>query len=756
MSAEQPALRVALVGIVVVSLFSALFARLYYLQVMRETTVEEVFGSVRLREVHYEGPRGRILDRDGRVVVDNRESVVITVDRRRFDALADPADLTLRLARALNAGGFPTKVTDIDARIADPRYDPLKPVPIAEDVSGELEAYLLERLADYPSVDVVRRQVRTYPHGTLAAHILGYTGPISGEELDTRAEDPKRYQPGDEIGKSGVERIFEKELRAVPGIRTIEVDPTEREIATRADVAPVPGRDLQLTVDLELQLATETLLAEALMRTRQLEKRRPTDPERRAPAGAAVVLDAKTSEVLALASHPTFSPAEFSSGISEFRFRELNDPAAFFPFTNRAIQSLYSPGSTFKPFTAVAALERGLVSAEETIVDRGVWELKNCTDTCVFANANSTPYGRIDLRDALTVSSDVYFYRLGEAFWNQQDRFGIDAVQATARRFGLGKATGVQLPEEAAGLISDPAFKKARHEENPDAFPYGEWFTGDNVNLAIGQGDVGVTPLQLANAYAALANGGQLRSTSVAKALLDQSNGSPVRTFAPRDLGAVALPPDVRQPVVDGLAGVVGSDSGTAAGAFSGFPEEFTVAGKTGTAEVPPKADTALFAGFGPLADPRYVVVAVIEEAGFASETAAPLVRRIFEQLDEVRPLVPVAPPPVAPPANGELGANPPAAFPAANVDPSEEDEVAPAGGLSGAETPPTVPAPSPATGSPAAPAVASPAPAPPAVPAGGAPPARVANRVRPARFRSAGSRPTRPRPIRRRWPCRC
>ena len=294
MSDEQPALRVALVGIVVVSLFAALFARLYYLQVLRTTTVEEVFGTARFRDISYQGPRGRILDRNGHVLVDNRESIVVTIDRRQFEALDDPEGLQLRLARALNAAGFPTKVSDIAGRIQDPRYDPLKPVPIAEDVSSELESYLLERLYEFPSVDVVRTEVRSYPHGTLAAHLLGYTGSINSDELEAREKDPKNYEHGDEIGKAGVERVFESELRAKPGVRTVEVDATEREIGTRSDIPAVPGADLQLTIDGQLQKAAETLLEDALEQARLQKKRRESDPPLKAPAGAVVILDGKT------------------------------------------------------------------------------------------------------------------------------------------------------------------------------------------------------------------------------------------------------------------------------------------------------------------------------------------------------------------------------------------------------------------------------------------------------------------------------
>ena len=323
MSDEQPALRVALVGIVVVSLFATLFARLYYLQILRRTTVEEVFGGPRFREITYQGVRGRILDRNGKVLVDNRESIVVTIDRRRFEALEHPESLQLRLARALNDAGFPTKVSDIAERIADPRYDPFEPVPIAEDVSPELETYLLERLREFPSVDVIRRQVRVYPYGSLAAHVLGYTGAINSEELEARRDDVKVYEPGDEIGKAGVERIFESELRATPGRRTIQVDITEREIATRSDVASQPGSDLQLSIDADLQQHVEQQLRQALVEARKQKKTRPTDPELRAPAGAVVVLDSTNGEILAMASYPTYDPSEFVGGISAYRFNEI-------------------------------------------------------------------------------------------------------------------------------------------------------------------------------------------------------------------------------------------------------------------------------------------------------------------------------------------------------------------------------------------------------------------------------------------------
>jgi membrane peptidoglycan carboxypeptidase len=240
------------------------------------------------------------------------------------------------------------------------------------------------------------------------------------------------------------------------------------------------------------------------------------------------------------------------------------------------------------------------------------------------------------MRRALTVSSDVYFYRLGELFWNSQNRFGAVPIQEAARAFGFGVPTGVQLTDEGSGYIDEPQRRIERHQQNPTAFPTADWFTGDNVNLAIGQGELLVTPLQLANAYAALANGGTLHSPSVARAVIDHVSGQVERRFDPRVRARVELPPDQRQAILDGLSRVVSDGEGTASDGFGGFPlDTFGVAGKTGTAEVDPgkKADTALFAAFGPTADPRYAVVAVLEEAGFGADAAVPLVRRVFDYL---------------------------------------------------------------------------------------------------------------------------
>lgn len=646
-------LRVGVIGIICLSLFVALFSRLYYLQVLRPTSLEEVRPVPTERVLRYPAERGRILDRTGqRVLVDSRQSINVTINRTEYEAVANKAGLRVRVAELLNRYGLPTKATDIESRLLDPRFDPLKPVPIVEDVSAELEIVILERTASYPSVDTERVWQRVYPSGAVASHLVGYVGAINQQELEAQRRKPVPYEPDDQIGKTGVEYIFESDLRGTPSERRVLVDLRGQEVGTAAEAEPRAGSDLILTIDLELQRRAEQLLAEALLEARGQTKRRPQDPDITAPAGSVVVLDVQTGEVLADASFPSYDPAEFVGGISAYRFNELNAPAARNPLLNRTTQSAYAPGSTFKPITAYAALLRGLIDPAEEWLDRGSYVLENCDGSgCEFQNAGRTAYGPVDFNRSLVVSSDTYYYRLGERLWVERAQFGETPLQDAATQFGFGRPTGIELPDENAGLVSDPASKRQRNAENPAAFPYGDWFTGDNVNLAIGQGDLAVTPLQLANAYAALANGGRLLAPSVVRALVDPSTGVPTRTFEPREVSRIDLPPTIRQLLDTSLANVARDEEGTAYVGFEGFPlQQFPVAGKTGTAQVQGKADTALFAAYGPVGAPRYAVVAVLEESGFGAEVAVPLVRRIFEQLPEVQALTSAAAPEVPPP----------------------------------------------------------------------------------------------------------
>jgi penicillin-binding protein 2 len=299
---------------------------------------------------------------------------------------------------------------------------------------------------------------------------------------------------------------------------------------------------------------------------------------------------------------------------------------------NRAIQGEYAPGSTFKLITAYAGLSSGVITPEYVWHDEGTYRVPNCRgESCGFNNAGRRAYGNVDLREALTVSSDTYFYDIGARMWFAREQLG-DPIQDTAELFGLGADTGVPLPNERSGRVMTPEEYAARHEDNPTAFPDGVWQAGDNVNIAIGQGEMLVTPLQLANAYATLANGGTLHSPNIALEVRRAGSEEVVRRYEPRVLRQIPIDPAWRQALVDGFVGVTQAEGGTASGTFSGFPN-WLVAGKTGTAEVSGKADTAVFAAFAPSVDSQYAVAAFLEESGFGGVAAAPLVRRILEPL---------------------------------------------------------------------------------------------------------------------------
>jgi penicillin-binding protein 2 len=383
-------------------------------------------------------------------------------------------------------------------------------------------------------------------------------------------------------------------------------------------------------MDIDVQRLAEDSLDRGLKAARVAN-----DRERKkhflAPAGSVVVLDPHDSSVLALASNPTYDPAKFIGGITLADFAALQDPAQGAPLNNRATQGQYAPGSTFKLVTATAALRTGLITPGSSWNDIGYYQIGGSKDRRF--NALHEQNGIVNVQRALTVSSDVFFYHLGDIFWQGRRNFGETGIQDVAREFGFGRASGIPVGGESPGLVSTPETRRKLHDKYPKAYPNGQWFAGDNVNLAIGQGELTVTPLQLANAYATFANGGTVFEPRVADVVLG-ADGQPVRTFAPKISSHIDLPASLRDPIMRGLLGVTSDPRGTAAGAFAGFSQVgFQVAGKTGTAQVVGKQDTALFTCFGPFPDPRYEVTVVMEEAGFGADAAAPVARRILDVL---------------------------------------------------------------------------------------------------------------------------
>ncbi len=644
---DSQAFRLNLVGIVALSLFVALFARLYSLQVLHEEQFQAAAVSNTNRTLSTEAPRGRILDSEGRILVDNKSTLVVFVDNfvlaDQLNSRQEREQLALRLATSLSDNGVLTKVSSILRELEDAKYGPFDKIPVASGVTEEFKVWLKERDFQFPGVEIETESIRFYPYGAAASHVLGYIGPINQDELELRATSAKAYQPADEIGKAGVEAAFEEVLRGVPGSQEIIVDARNQIVGYGDILSPQPGSDVQLTIDIDLQIEVEEELKS------QLEARRLVREDNKltgdnsffvAPAGAAVVLNPNGSQILAMASYPAYDQREFIGGISAAQFDALTNEDAHAPLSNRAIQGLYAPGSTFKPFTAFAAMNSGLMSDRGALTqyselfDPGFFTLPGCDGgKCEFQNAQRTEYGLVDLRRALTVSSDVYFYRLAW-FFEISPSVRSTALQDGVRAFGFGRRTGVPLAYEVAGLVPDEDLKAARHEDLPEVFTEGNWFAGDTLNTAIGQGDMGVTPLQLANAYATLANGGTLYSPNIAKTAIDPATREIEIDYQPRALGEIYLPPEIRDPLIDGLAGVTTQEDGTGFFAFETYPHDLlAVAGKTGTSEKFGKQDFALFAGFGPVENPEYVIVMVLEEAGFGSESAAPGVRNIFEAL---------------------------------------------------------------------------------------------------------------------------
>ena len=645
MSEGNSRVRLSIVGVIVMALFSALFARLWFLQVGASPTAEATATSNRIRVIQEPAIRGRILDAKGRVLVGNRVADAITFDRSARVKAEDRKAVVGRLAELL---GVSPKL--IQKTIDDPRIAAFAPVPVAVDVPLDKVAFIREHKEDFPGVDADRLTIREYPNGRLASHVLGYTGEVNADEL--RVLRGEGYRQGDTIGKAGVEQMFESELRGRPRVQKLEVDSRGRVISVLEDLAAVPGKDVQLTIDIDIQRIAEESLAQGMEGARDIRDIPEEDEENpqfetfRAGGGSVIVLNPNDGSVVAMASAPDFDPAAFTSGgvpaetLEEFESKDSN-----FPLLNRAVQGTYAPGSTFKLMTSLAGLDTKLITPDETVNDTGCLTVAELE----FCNAGKKEHGTVDLPNALTVSSDVYFYEIGRDLWELYRDEVIEAggpakrgysIQETAAEFGFGTATGVGLGGEASGRIPDQDFKEDFNRTNPDLEERrvsSLWLPGDSVILAVGQGDLLVTPIQLANAYATFANGGNRYTPRLASALLEPRTGDEtapaeiVQELAPQPVGEVDIKPEIRDAIMLGLAGVVGSGLGTANDAFEGFSG--AAAGKTGTAEVVGKQDTSLFVGINPPEDPQYVTLAIVEEGGFGSAVAAPIVRRIIEAL---------------------------------------------------------------------------------------------------------------------------
>lgn len=590
--------------------FSIVFLRLWFLQVMAHSQYRRLAEENRLREVTLDVIRGEIFDRKGKPLAINQPSIgvyLMPVARKEPEVLK-------RLSRFLKI-----PLAEIKKELKVAKEGPLKPVLIYKDASLEEVSYLKENVSSFPFVVVDVYARRVYPAKEVGAPFVGYIAEVSEEELNKRFFQGS--EPGDMVGKMGVERELDSFLRGEKGKKIVEVDARGKQRRVLSSYAGKPGDSIKLTIDIELQKICEETLAQAIKMARK-------KGSRKAKAGAVVVINPNNGEVLALASLPTFDPNLFQGRLSSKYWRSITSKESGYPLFNRAYMGAYPPGSLFKPFTLLAGLKSGVVSFHTTINCEGRWEGmgKDWPKYCW----KRTGHGYVNASRALIESCDSYFYEIGYKLYKKRR----EAIQAVSRQFGYGSKTGIPLPSESKGRVPDKAWKKSYYRRAADKI----WLPGDSVNLAIGQGDMLATPLQVALSYAALANGGKLYRPQIIKEI-KRYDGVVVRKFAPSLMRKIQLKSSWLGSIKSYLKRV--TTEGTAKGAFKNFP--ISVGGKTGTAQVYGKEDFAWFVALAPADNPKYVVVVLVEEGGHGGEIAAPAARRILSYLFDLPMVLPEA-----------------------------------------------------------------------------------------------------------------
>lgn len=684
--------RLAVLGSVSLILIGLLTVRLWFLQTVDAQGIQERVREVRSRMVKLTPERGRITDVRGRIVADNQRILTITIDRLVIARDLPRQQMWDRLSGVLNM-----TVQDLEDRFQSRRYDPLQPVPLKEDVAEDIGIFLRERSEDFPGVDVREDWRREYPYAPMASHVIGFLGAIKENEVSMYKN--LGYDPNARVGQFGVEQTYEGALRGIPGFVKYEVDSLGNVLRELGRKEPVPGNDVQLSIDLDIQQFTEQALQTEILVRRRTEAatvmldgvpdpKYPAVTYYKAPAGSAVVLNHDTGAIVAMASYPNFDNRWFNSGITAEKFGQIfpvtDDPDQSI-LVNRAISGRYNLGSSFKPFVAYAALHSGQLvgGTKYNLKDDGYYQLTSIPKErcqlnvkCIFKNAtcgNGAPcrYGRVNVVDALAVSSDVFFYKIGEEIFSERGNRPV--LEEEIRQFGFGAPTEIDLPYEFVGTVPGKDLKKRLAAAGAITADEGRsYYVGDNVQFAIGQGLMSATPLQMGVAYSALANGGLVLRPKVVRATW--TPGTPTTksgrlNFAAgvlsRDLSDAVvtrdmnMPVEIRDPIVEGLTRVVNgpgvrSDiyhSTTGERLFKSYPKNvLPIAGKTGTAQGfgnLPWNDSSAFGAFSKNPEKPYTVYAYLEKSGYGSRAAAPVVKCIFTALagrTRVDPAVPADP----------------------------------------------------------------------------------------------------------------
>ena len=616
----QTALRIAVLGAVALGVFGVLFFRLWALQVLSGDRYRNVALSNQVRTRRIPAPRGPILDRNGRPLVTNVAGSAVAIW---------PADLPrhhryLELKRLSKVVHVP--VAEMAAKIAARKGDLLDPVVIKQGVHEDQVYYVKEHQALFPGVNVAETYIRDYPNQALASQILGYVGEISPTQLkQLGAQD---YKPGDVVGQSGVERSYDSYLRGRPGLSQVRVDSLGRPVGQlRSRVLPQIGDSLRLTIDVDLQRAAERALRYGISLAQ-------SQGHYQARGGAIVALDPNDGSVLAMASYPTYKPSLYAGRVDPKKLAAAglvgkNAALRNFPAIDRVTQALYPAGSTFKPVTALAALEEHVIGPDDLLQCTGQLKI----DGHVFKNWNPYADSPMNMETALAASCDTYFYQVGDKFYKLPKGRG-QPLQEWASRFGFGKPTGIDVGFEEAGLLPTIGWRHRKYTAKTDRNWEIDrlWKSGDSVQLAIGQKDLLVTPIQMARFYALIANGGSLVTPHVA--MDAESNGATVRLFQPPPPKRIDVDPKALNVVRTGLYEATHASFGTTQSVFGHY--SIPIAGKTGTAEeyvgeYGRYLDQSWWCGYGPYHQPSIVVCALIENGGHGGTAAAPAALRVFE-----------------------------------------------------------------------------------------------------------------------------
>ena len=657
-SATRGRLRLIVVQALVLSLFVTLFARLWYLQVLGGEAYQAQAAEQSVRELVVQPARGLIVDDMGRPLVASRTSWVVTVDRTMLHKMSEDEQETLLRRVSAAVGGSAKQMRERLLLCGEEgsmqgtcwNGSPYQPVPVAEDVRQQVAVSIMEQGEDFPAVLVEQQNVRAYPapYGINAAHLLGYLSPITEDELDdAETRDDTSVHGASVVGRAGLEKQYDQYLRGFPGYKRVAVDSMGRVLGSDGETEGAVGDTLVTSLDARVQAVVEQQL-EQTIRTARKTFDTVSGKKYVADSGAAVVMDATNGRIVAMAGQPTYDPGVWVGGITSKALSRLYSEKAGTPLLFRATQGQFAPGSTWKPVMTAGALSNGF--GQDTRL--------NCSSSFqvgnrAFKNYESGAYGSIGFDKALQVSCNTFFYRIGYHYWQ---KFGTDVADvdardplvSTAKMFGFGSETGIDIPGEASGRIADRKWKRAYWKSNQDYYckigkkPGNDFLhrfarefciegyayrAGDAVNFAIGQGDTIVTPLQLARAYAAISNGGTLWEPRVAKAVVD-ADGNVVRRIPPKKSSELKVSKRDLRFIDRALQGT--SRIGTMSWRLVDFPlDKVRIRSKTGSAEVYGKQSTSWVASY----DKRYVVLMMVSQGGTGSGTSGPAIRKIWETL---------------------------------------------------------------------------------------------------------------------------